>query len=231
MELLKIKIDPAEALRYAGHRSGSLPDGLKEQFEACYTQVSSLARPRMVAQVFSLKEHHPVRLSETNFVLPGAAIAEQLSGAYACVLMAVTIGSEVEQAIRNAQVKNLAKALFLDACASAAVESACAAAEEKLRAQLAGPPPFFTSRFSPGYRDLPLNLQRPFLQILDAGRKIGLFVSSSGLLTPRKSVTAVIGLCHERTAEQKSGCAACSKRETCAYRKGGITCEQDMGEK
>ena len=225
MKPLAIKIDPQEALRYAGHRSGVLAPELREKFDACYAQVSALVRPRIVTRVFPIEGTRPVRLTGTALVLPGRDIGSLLSGAHACVLMAVTIGGEVEQAIRSAQVKDLTGALFLDGCASAAVEAVCEAAEAQLRARLGGPPPFFTRRFSPGYGDLPLTLQQPVLQVLDAGRKIGLFVSDSGLLTPRKSVTAILGLREKEAVQGSGGCEACGKRDTCTYRKEGISCE------
>lgn len=225
MKTLEIEIDKAEALRYAGHRDGALAEPLQTLLDDCCAKVQALARPRMVLRVFSFADHDPVRLAGTDLVLPGADIASLLADSQSCALMAVTIGSQVELAIRSAQVTDMTRALFLDACASAAVESACEAGEQALREELGGPPPFFTRRYSPGYGDLPLALQRPLLQLLDAGRKIGLSVSESGLLTPRKSVTAIVGLNKMQMTKEKSGCAVCSNRETCLYRKEGISCE------
>ena len=80
-----------------------------------------------------------------------------------------------------------------------------------------------TARFSPGYGDLPLDCQAQFCATLDAARRIGLTVSSSGLLLPRKSVTAVIGLAQqELRAEQRDlsrhNCAACRLLD-CPYRR------------
>ncbi|MGI6499036.1 MAG: methionine synthase [Oscillospiraceae bacterium] len=226
MKTLEIEIDKAEALRYAGHRHGPLTEPLQRLLDDCCEKTHALARPRMVFRVFSIADHSPVRLAGTDLVLEGGDAEVLLKQSKACVLMAVTIGNGVEPAIRSAQVTDMTRALFLDACASAAVESVCEAGERALRKQLGGPPPFFTRRYSPGYGDLPLTLQRPLLQLLDAGRKIGLSVSESGLLTPRKSVTAIIGLNDAGEEAGESGCASCGSRETCLYRKEGTSCEQ-----
>ena len=51
-----------------------------------------------------------------------------------------------------------------------------------------------TPRFSPGYGDLPIELQRDFLTLLDASRKIGLTATESSMLVPSKSITALIGI-------------------------------------
>ena len=49
-------------------------------------------------------------------------------------------------------------------------------------------------RFSPGYGDLPLDFQKEFLKITDASRKLGISLNDSLLMSPSKSVTAIIGI-------------------------------------
>ena len=49
-------------------------------------------------------------------------------------------------------------------------------------------------RFSPGYGDLPLEMQVEILKILDAQKIMGLYLNDSYLITPSKTVTAIIGL-------------------------------------
>jgi cobalamin-dependent methionine synthase I len=56
------------------------------------------------------------------------------------------------------------------------------------------------SRYSPGYGDLPLEMQREIIRALDCGRTIGVTLTESLLMQPSKSVTAVIGM-KERKAE------------------------------
>ena len=50
------------------------------------------------------------------------------------------------------------------------------------------------ARFSPGYGDLPLDFQREIFRTLDCPRRIGLSLSESLLMSPSKSVTALIGI-------------------------------------
>ena len=51
-----------------------------------------------------------------------------------------------------------------------------------------------TSRFSPGYGDLNMNVTEDIIAILNAAKRIGLSVTKSLMMTPIKSVTAIIGL-------------------------------------
>ncbi|MCR5275107.1 MAG: Vitamin B12 dependent methionine synthase activation subunit, partial [Clostridiales bacterium] len=48
--------------------------------------------------------------------------------------------------------------------------------------------------FSPGYGDLPIEVQKEFLPLLDAERRLGITLSDSYLMSPSKSVTAIIGI-------------------------------------
>ena len=52
-------------------------------------------------------------------------------------------------------------------------------------------------RFSPGYGDLELSVQRDLCRVLDTERQIGLTLTESCMMVPVKSVTAIIGLYKE----------------------------------
>ena len=114
------------------------------------------------------------------------------------------------------------RALALDCCASALVEQLCDRAEQQVHASFPGcHSPF---RFSPGYGDLPLEVNTPLLNLLDAPRTIGLCTTSSHLLTPRKSVTALLGLSDHPVETHKRSCPGCPAYDGCQYRKSGGHC-------
>ena len=81
-----------------------------------------------------------------------------------------------------------------------------------------------TFRYSPGYGDLPLDIQSDFLKSINAEKLIGLTVSSHNLLMPRKSVTAVIGIIDKKYEQHKKGCEVCKNYENCSFRREGISC-------
>jgi cobalamin-dependent methionine synthase I len=71
-------------------------------------------------------------------------------------------------------------------------------------------------RFSPGYGDFALEHQKDFARCLDMAKYTGITLSESLLMTPTKSVTAIIGLgASARTCGNK--CMFCTK-ENCIYR-------------
>ena len=72
-------------------------------------------------------------------------------------------------------------------------------------------------RFSPGYGDLPLQAQRAIFDALQCHKEIGLYLNESLLMSPTKSVTAIVGIGGGETCTP-GGCAGCGKTD-CAMRK------------
>lgn len=216
MALKTTGINRAEVLQYLGWRGSEIPPEVGAQLDDCLAEAAALAEPRMVWRVFE-------RDAVPDGLMSGEDVRALLSESHHCVLLAVTLGGALENAIRRAQVRGLTRALMLDCCGSAAVEAACDEAENEIRAALGGDV-HLTDRFSPGYGDLPLTVQPLFLQTLDAARRIGLTLTPTGIMTPRKSVTALLGVADRPQPRRFRGCAYCSMFETCTYRKAGKTC-------
>ena len=114
----------------------------------------------------------------------------------------------------------MSRALALDCCASAAVEELCDQIELELQGKFPGC--FFPYRFSPGYGDLPLEVQGELLHLLDAPRRVGLCANESSLLTPRKSVTAILGI-SEKELEATPQLPGLSRPGELPVSKGGRT--------
>ncbi len=163
-------------------------------------------------------------LSAGPLALPGQDIAAHLAGCEACELLALTLGEGMEQAIRAAEATDMAAAVVLDAAASVLAEQYAGLAQQRLAGEAAAEGLYLTSRFSPGYGDLPLELQGDFVRLLDAHRAIGLAATEHSLLTPRKSITAILGLARHPVSGALAGCARCALKEGCTYRKEGRSC-------
>ena len=106
--------------------------------------------------------------------------------------------------------------------AAVSVEQMCDQIELELQGHFPGCS--FPFRYSPGYGDLPLELQNPLLDLLDAPRRVGLCASASHILTPRKSVTAILGAADGPIQPTVRSCLGCPARESCQYRKSGGHC-------
>lgn len=194
---LPCAVDLPRALRYLGQRREGLPEHLEQRLQEAADQCASAARPRGVGRAYPLLwggPGRPVKLAGTGVALPGADIARFLEGCTHAVVLAVTLGMESERQLARAQALSPLEGLLADGCASSMAEEAAraASAEIERRARVAGFRP--TKRFSAGYGDLPLQLQPDMLRLSCGDKLLGIHVGPSLLMTPMKSVTAVVGL-------------------------------------
>ncbi len=116
----------------------------------------------------------------------------------------------------------MASAVLMDGYGSACVEALCDRTEGEIAERF--PQLYRTDRFSPGYGDLPLEVQLAILEALNAGRQCGITITESLLMNPGKSVTALVGLADRPQGARIRGCGYCGLRKTCTIRKGGKTC-------
>lgn len=104
-------------------------------------------------------------------------------------LLAVTLGHGVDRLLQKLSIVSPAQYFITDALASAYAEAACDFAEATLLKGQAHRP-----RFSPGYGDLPLTVQPSLLSAVGAGKWLNITLTGALLMSPSKSVTAIIGL-------------------------------------
>ena len=214
--------DVDEVLRYMGTPPQAADEVLRTLVSQCGTQLLKVAQPRWTHKLFSLSfEAGGVRLN-SGLLLPGQALHEHLSGCSKVFVLCATLGAQVDTLIRRAECADMTQALTLDCCASALIEQLCDRAEQLLQTQFPGC--FFPYRFSPGYGDLPLEVNTPLLALADAPRTIGLCATDHHLLTPRKSVTALLGVAEHPIESKKRSCLGCPAHDGCQYRKSGGHC-------
>lgn len=202
-----------EAVRYLGGAGIQLNYRMDRLMDECEREILSKASPKFLYAEYDLP---------CPELIGGKDIENHLSGCQQAVVMCATLGAEIDRLIRVSQIADMARAVVLDSFASVAVEQVCAKVDELIAEKHSGMN--MTFRFSPGYGDYPIEMQRKFLTLLDAPRKIGLTTNDNYLLMPSKSVTAVLGLSSEPIERKKRGCAICNMRETCRFRRNGEHC-------
>jgi hypothetical protein len=221
-------IDRDEALRYLGHHGQELSGDLDARLDAAMGACLATARPSGAWRVFDVDAgaSTPGRLclAGTALDLEGTDIAHHLEGAHAVGVMAVTLGAGVDQELRRLSLTDALGQVLLDSCATTLVERTADAAEARLVAEADRRGLFLNARYSPGYGDLPLGAQRPLLAALDAERALGLTLTSSSLLVPTKSVTAVCGLFTTPRTRELCLCDKCRCHDFCTIRPTGRTC-------
>lgn len=207
-------INRQEAVRYLGDSGVQMNDAMSSLMDICEKELLAAAKPKYL--------YKTVILSESGLV-KGNSVTEHLKDCDKGIILCATIGAEVDKLIRTAQITDMAKAVVLDSMASVAVEQVCTRLDDIIAQE--NPQMYFTWRFSPGYGDYPIELQETFLKLLDAQRKIGLCTNENSILTPTKSVTAIMGLSENPIDKKRKGCVSCNLAKTCKFRKAGTRCD------
>ena len=117
------------------------------------------------------------------------SLATVLQGSEEVIFLAVSAGIEVDKLINRSAIQSPKLSFYIDAIASAGIESYMDYISSKICEGLN-----VTKRFSPGYADFPLEFQAYLLNILSAKDSIGINLSNDLLMIPTKSITAVIGI-------------------------------------
>lgn len=209
---MNLTLDRAEVLRYMGHAGGDAD--IVEAAQRAMDRIVEIAQPRWKWIV----------CTPDALPLSGNDIRRHLDGCDRMAVLCATLGAAVDREIRRTGHRSMLDALALDAAAGDAIEKVCDAAEDEIRMQFGQDGYFVTGRFSPGYGDLPIDLQRDLLALCDAPRRIGLSATPSNLLTPGKSVTALLGISAHPVSGRARGCGTCRLYADCPYRKRGTHC-------
>ncbi|MDD2447331.1 MAG: vitamin B12 dependent-methionine synthase activation domain-containing protein [Tissierellia bacterium] len=214
-----------EALRYLGYKNQELDKITDELIDDAMDEISTIANGRYIYKTFNiLRDESSLILEATNFHLIGEDIKNHLNKSEKCILIGASLGHDVDKKIRYYEKISMTKALILDACATVYIEELCDTICQEIEIDLKAVGKSLTSRYSPGYGDLPISVQNHFLSILDAKKQIGLTATSSSILIPRKSVTAIAGIISKDEVKKNSSCSNCNKYNTCMYAKEGYGC-------
>ena len=117
-------------------------------------------------------------------------LKKALAGCDRVVLFAATIGLELDRLIYRYGRTSPSLALCLQALGAERIEALC----DEFCAFLTRNGHSLRPRFSAGYGDLPLELQKDIFRALDCSKQIGLTLNDSLLMSPTKSVTAIVGI-------------------------------------
>jgi cobalamin-dependent methionine synthase I len=157
----------------------------------------------------TLDEDINIRSKRLNYVLRSCDKA---------VVFIVTIGSEVEEMIERKMKSQPHYGYLLDAAASLAAEAAAEYVNDLIVKNMFNDGEQTTLRYSPGYCDWPLTEQKKLFKIL-LNDEIDIQLSDQCLMSPRKSISAIIGISSNGSQGFiKNICKICNRYD-CPYRR------------
>ena len=111
---------------------------------------------------------------------------------------------------------DIMEAYILDAIGSLTVEKAMGKIQESLKNEVQKQQMKISNRYSPGYCNWPLSDQTALFELIGEN-PTGIELSDSCLMTPRKSISGIIGI-GKHLKHHKYGCEICTN-SSCIYRK------------
>lgn len=240
MDAGTLELDRSEMLRYLGHHGQEIDPALAARIDAAASEAVTTAAPAGVWSVFPVEvaqgdvvRRNPasanhVALRGTALGLTGRDIYRHLKDARYAAVLTVTLGMRAERRLRVLSTQSPLEGAVFDAACSALVESAADALNHEIEDAAAAAGLSCNWRFSPGYGDLPLDVQPSVLAALNATRLCGITTTPTSLLMPTKSITAFIGLFEgePRAADTVRSCAGCRVATGCGFRAHGLRCWQ-----
>ncbi len=181
----------SEILRYIGY--GGEDENTDRLIDECLMEAENAFSYKLCYSEFDMSiDKEIINLGFTK--VKSEKLSKNLFGCEKIILLAASVGIGIDRLINRYSSLSPSKALVFQAIGAERVESLCDTffceiEQEKMKQGYKLHP-----RFSPGYGDLDLTIQEKIIAVLNCQRKMGITLSDTLLMSPSKSVTAIIGL-------------------------------------
>lgn len=185
IENIKVEFEDKRILRLIGYksRSAEIKNPIRQLIAEEKKKLVHLLRP---ASVYTILDH-----AETNQ-------HPVFKDAVKVALCICTIGPDLEEEINQLMGKNeMLRALILDSLGSEAAEEVAIQSDKKIAQKARGMGLWPSKRFSPGYGIWDIREQRTVFKFLP-GHEIGVRLTESCMMIPRKSVSFRINFYEEK---------------------------------
>ncbi len=173
-----------------------MPPGIRILLEGEMERAQTLLEPKGIVRFLQVasRSEGEIAFHDADIHIRSRQVAALFRRADPVVAFLATIGPALEREVDAlSSVGETTRAFLLDAIGSETADAAADALHRDVlsrEADRAGCR--VTPRFSPGYGDWPLASQRELVPLCE-GQRIGISLTPSCLMVPRKSVSAVLG--------------------------------------
>lgn len=215
----QIERDRKEILHYLGYGKNAPTKEVMKRIETAEEEIFSSLSCRACFLVCDIKVADRT-IDFGTFSVTSSSLAKNLQNCRQAVLFCATIGAVADRVIAKYSRLSPSQAVIAQAAGTVAIEKWCDLFEKRLSKTYQAEDKFLRPRFSPGYGDFSIRYQKDLFSALACSKHIGVSLTDSLMMTPTKSVSAVIGIGSEQTNCHKGGCENCENRENCVYARG-----------
>lgn len=215
----KINIDPKEILRYLGYGNNDADSAVTAVIEKCIAKIQPKLYCKACYDRFDLSTNADGSLNLGFIDSDSKNLSKNLKDCKEIIVFTATIGIETDRIIGKYSAVSPLNAVVAQATGTAAIEAWCDILCRRFEKAEQSNGNYLRPRFSPGYGDFPLTVQKRIFEVLDCSRKIGVTLTDSFLMMPSKSVSAIIGISKNNLNCTVHGCEMCNKTQ-CEYKRG-----------
>lgn len=187
VDIKNLTPDPAERCARLGTPSDS---PLPLEFELDNLLRESLSPLYLIERVRAKVSGEKITLGKISCV--SGALSRVLEGAEYAYILVATLGFGADRRIARATAESTSCGFITDALADCYIESLADYVSREIITPELSSGEELGRRFSPGYADLALGLSKDIIDMTGASARLGIRFTESGLMTPQKSITAVI---------------------------------------
>lgn len=213
-----MEISRREVRRYLGYGKNEGDEAVNTLIEECIRELMAAASPKSISRVYPLELLSDDWIDFTVFKTRSRNLSRNLQDCEQVILFAATLGAGVDVLLHKYTKLQMSKAVTMQAAAAAMIEEYCDEENRKLKEEYEDRSLYLRPRFSPVYGDFRLECQKDITTVLETPKRIGIMLTDSLLMTPSKSVTAVMGVSGKPYRCEIKGCESCGKTD-CAYRR------------
>lgn len=207
-----------EAIRYLGYGRNAVDERTLSLISDSFCELTGVMVAKSIYRIFHLQIQSEDGFSIGKVNLKSKNLGKNLKGCGQIIVFGATLGTGVDILLKKYSLTDMAKVVVLQACAAAMLEEYCDLIQSEIALKLEKEHKYLRPRFSPGYGDFDISYQDPLMRMIDCAKTIGLTMTDSFMLSPSKSVTAVIGVSNTKEPCHIKGCEVCSKSD-CLYRR------------
>ncbi len=202
------------------------PGKVRPEIKKVITELLAEVEKKGLLETAVAYEIYPITVMEPDRIflegggaIEGPALPAILPEAKELIVLIATIGPKLEERVTEySKGGGALRGMVLDGIGTAAVDSLIPKAMGLIAAEVAERGYEISSPVNPGMPGFPMTEQWNLLKLAPA-EEIGVSLSSSGLLIPRKSISMVIGIGPKMTRwTQAEVCKRCSLNKTCPYK-------------
>lgn len=214
----RVELDKRKVYRSLGYSNGHKPKpSIKSLVDEEIAEAYQLIRPSCFYQFMDIKRIRRPKLTlvnGTNITLTSEVLSWALYPCRQAVVFVASIGPALEKRVARLMKEGQSgKAIILDAIGSEAAEKTVYYLQEKVRRVAKLDDAETTLRYSPGYCDWDITQQKLLFGVMNSA-PIMVNLSDECLMTPRKSISGIIGLGWDEKSRLKlPPCRFCTRQD------------------